>query len=108
MGLDNLVTLNQWHKWKELLIYCHLIVLPRTLHKKHIKNNILKAWVKNKTTRNYLLLHSNSNGYIFFSNTPYVNISSTKIRLLLKNNFSCPNLLPISVIHYIKKYNLYI
>ncbi|XBC37927.1 MAG: hypothetical protein U0T60_02045 [Buchnera aphidicola (Meitanaphis microgallis)] len=108
MGLDNLIHLDKWYKWKELLKWCHLIILQRSMYKLYINNKILKNWIEENITKHYFFLHNHPSGYIFFSNTPHINISSTKIRTFLKNNFSCLNLLPTSVIKYIKKYKLYI
>ncbi|XBC44642.1 MAG: hypothetical protein U0W94_02095 [Buchnera aphidicola (Schlechtendalia peitan)] len=107
MGFDNLITLNKWYKWTELLKWCHLIILTRTVHKKYIMNNTLKHWIRINTTKNCLLLHKSPSGYIFFANTPNINISSTKIRALLKNNSYYSHFLPISVANYIKKHKLY-
>ncbi|XBC42045.1 MAG: hypothetical protein U0T57_02045 [Buchnera aphidicola (Kaburagia rhusicola rhusicola)] len=108
MGSDNLITLDKWYKWKELLKWCHLIILTRYLHQPEIISNILKKWIKTHIIKNYILLQERPFGCIFFSNTPYINISSTYIRISLKNNFSCLHLLPISVINYIKTHKLYI
>ncbi|XBC43583.1 MAG: hypothetical protein U0T59_02025 [Buchnera aphidicola (Meitanaphis flavogallis)] len=108
IGSDNLITLDKWYKWKELLQWCHLIILARYLHQPNIISKILKQWIKTHIIKNYILLKERPFGHIFFSNTPYINISSTYIRTSLKNNFSCLNLLPISVINYIKTHKLYI
>jgi len=70
-------------------------------------NGILKNWMKKHITKNYYLLHDNPSGYIFFSKTPKIDISSTKIRYFLKNKFPCSHLLPIPVINYIRKHHLY-
>ncbi|XBC39115.1 MAG: hypothetical protein U0T63_02025 [Buchnera aphidicola (Nurudea shiraii)] len=108
IGFDNLINLDQWYKWNKLLKWCHLIVLSRYLKKKDIYNRNLKIWIENHKTTNYILLKQKPSGHIFFSDTPCVNISSTKIRFFLKNNLSCCNFIPISVINYIKKHKLYI
>ncbi|XBC40636.1 MAG: nicotinate-nucleotide adenylyltransferase [Buchnera aphidicola (Nurudea yanoniella)] len=108
IGLDNLINLDKWHKWNKLLEWCHLIILPRYSTKKYIKNKKLKKWIKDHKTTSYTSLYKKPFGYIFFSDTPYINISSTKIRYFLKNNLCCLNFIPISIINYIKKYKLYI
>ncbi|XBC38058.1 MAG: nicotinate-nicotinamide nucleotide adenylyltransferase [Buchnera aphidicola (Floraphis meitanensis)] len=108
IGLDNLINLDKWHQWQELLKWCHLIILRRSLNKQYTQNNILKNWIQNHATTDYSILNKNPFGHIFFSNTPYIDISSTQIRKLVKNKYSCAHLLPVSIINYIQKHKLYI
>ncbi|HXK00569.1 MAG TPA: nicotinate (nicotinamide) nucleotide adenylyltransferase, partial [Buchnera sp. (in: enterobacteria)] len=77
IGEDNLIFINQWKNWNTLLHFCHLLIFRRNIYNKNKMKPIIKKWIKKNTIKNYHLLHQYSSGLIFFSNTPYINISST-------------------------------
>jgi len=87
MGMDSLINFNSWFKWQEILNYCHLVISSQTTNKQD--------------------LHDLPCGKIYFQETSQLDISSTDIRHLLKNNHSIDYLVPQAVSHYIKKHQLY-
>lgn len=104
MGEDNLNNLNTWKDWKKILSLSHLLIFPR----RHIKKNSeLTKWIFHHTIQNSSLLHKKPHGYIFFSKTSIINISSTKIRKNYYQGKSCDGLLPKKIEKYIFLKNLY-
>ena len=87
MGEDNLVGLENW--------------------KNH--NNILKSKIyvyprENQKTKNYKLKNHKS---VIFSDAPFMRISSSEIRDLIKNNNDISHLVPDQIFEYISKNGLY-
>jgi nicotinate-nucleotide adenylyltransferase len=103
IGEDNLTFINQWKNWNTLLHFCHLLIFKRTVDNKNKMIPTIEKWIKKHTIKNYHLLHQYPSGLIFFSNTSYVQISSTNIRNNYKQGKKSTDLLPIGVEQYIKK-----
>lgn len=105
MGEDNLKYLHTWKNWKDILLYCHLLIFPRVDSK--INNYQLKKWVEYYKIKNSNLLYQKSYGFIFFSNINPINISSTQIRNNYFKGKNNDNLLPSIVNKYILLKKLY-
>lgn len=105
IGEDNLNNLNLWKNWKKILLYTHLLIIPR----QHIdtNNHELKKWIILHTTKNKNSLHQQAFGLIFFSSIPPIQISSTQIRKNFSSGKSVNGFLPISVEKYIFLKKLY-
>lgn len=105
MGYDNLQNLNLWKDWKSILLFSHLLILPR----KCVKNSDLKLekWINYHRINNAKLLINRPCGSIFFLNEPMVNINSTQIRNNYYTGKSSIGLVPLSVDRYIQLKNLY-
>lgn len=109
IGMDSLLTFKRWHRWQEILTLCHLVVncranypfdnLPAStqlLLKSHqIDKNITPQLINKKA------------GYILFPPEISCDVSSTLIRSRIKQQQSCDNLMPASVLNYINKHQLY-
>ncbi len=106
MGMDSLVNFDSWFKWQEILDYCHLIISQRPQWQPHF-NSTVQALVERCTTRDKQELHDLQCGKIYFQDTSQLDISSTKIRRLLRNAHSIDYLVPEAVNHYIKEQHLY-
>ena len=106
MGMDSLINFDSWFKWYEILDYCHLIISQRPQWHPHF-NNTIKELLQRHQTTNKLELHNLANGKIYFQETSQLDISSTEIRHLLKNNQSIDCLVPEAVNTYIKNHKLY-
>ncbi|MFM2344656.1 MAG: hypothetical protein RLZZ210_1267 [Pseudomonadota bacterium] len=126
LGFDQLINLHTWHKWQELTQYANLYILQRNsnninnlnFNKFEYKDNLLNAinqeilaWIKPKLkTINELSTSNNLSGDVILDDWQPLNISSTKVRELIKQSDwqSLEQYLDKDVIKYIIKYNLYV
>ncbi|ANZ22640.1 nicotinate-nicotinamide nucleotide adenylyltransferase [Buchnera aphidicola (Diuraphis noxia)] len=105
IGEDNLENLHLWKNWKEILLYSHLLIYPRT----HIKTNLkIKHWINSHRVTDCSLLHKKSFGLIFCSNMNTINISSSEIRDNYLKGKNPHKLLPPIVHQYILSKKLYV
>lgn len=108
LGQDSFLSLNQWYRWKELLLICHLLVFNRLCYiDKILLPNDIKFFLNKHITNDINKLYQYPSGYIFMYENPIINISATEIRKRCQQNQSCNGLLPDRVINYINKNNLY-
>ena len=87
MGEDNLVGLESWKNHSNIL-ESKIYVYPR----------------ENQKTKNYKLKNHKS---VIFSDAPFMRISSSEIRDLIKNNYDISHLVPDQIFEYISKNGLY-
>jgi nicotinate-nucleotide adenylyltransferase len=108
MGSDAFVKLNTWHRWKELLHYCHIILVQRPNTENQAKlPDALAAFLQDHYTENMDDLIEKSAGYIHMQAITPLDISATNIREALKNGQSVRYIMPVNVIEYIKTHKLY-
>jgi nicotinate-nucleotide adenylyltransferase len=108
MGADAFIHLNTWHRWQELLNYCHIVLVqrPNTSSQAKLPDN-LAILLQSHYTENLDELANNAAGYIHMQAITPLDISSTKIREALKNNANTHYLMPEQVIAYIAAHKLY-
>lgn len=106
MGMDSLIHFSSWHQWQEILNYCHLVVCFRPGWHGEF-NDTIQALLKKHQVTSVAQLHQHQAGKIYFQQTQQYAISSTQIRDNIKQKISIENLLPSSVIDYIKQHQLY-
>lgn len=106
MGCDAVLDIAQWHRWRELLDWAHIIViarpgwaLPRT--------GDVAQWLNAHRVDDVSPLRRRSAGYIAIEELRPLAISSTEIRELLAAGRSARYLLPQAVLDYIQTHNLY-
>ena len=87
MGEDNLVGLENWKNYNKIL-ESKIYVYPR----------------ENQKTKNYKLKNHKS---VIFSDAPFMRISSSEIRDLIKKNNDISHLVPDQIFEYISKNGLY-
>lgn len=88
IGSDNIHEIPKWKSYKDILKLATLAIVDRPGYSIDIPEEIKKY-----------------NPILFPS--PHWGISSSDIREKLHNGYSCKYMLPDTVIHYIKKHNLY-
>jgi nicotinate-nucleotide adenylyltransferase len=88
IGSDNLKEIMTWYNYRQILSNATLCVTHRPGYSMRIPDEIRSARIRRFPS-------------------PQWAISSTKIRQLLKNGYSCSFLIPDSVRTYIRKYSLY-
>jgi nicotinate-nucleotide adenylyltransferase len=108
MGQDSYLKLPTWHRWLELLDYCHLLVVHRADAEHKLQ---LHAEHENRLVDIVNAAHQfaeNTHGFISYLPVTPPDISSTRIREALGHAeiASIPGI-PEKVLHYIKANHLY-
>ena len=98
IGMDSFIKFKTWKNWDEFSKLIHLVVLPR-----NGDQPVSKTLTTFETVENIDKLKSNSNGHLYFSNSQMIDISSSAIRGKIAANQNLDNLLPISIINFLKK-----
>ncbi len=106
IGQDALLSLHQWHRWQSILDLCHLLVCARPGYRDTLSSE-LQQWLDSHRIFLPEQLNQRPHGYIWFADTPLLNISSTDIRRRCRQGLSCDGLLPESVSQYITLQGLY-
>lgn len=106
MGMDSLLSLNHWHRWRELLDYAHLVVSFRPGWQAQFNPEIEQLY-RQHGTRDIQRLHSRKAGAIYLFSCPQLDISSTQIRRCIKEGNNPQYLLPDPVAAYIRDKGLY-
>ncbi|GIC77818.1 nicotinate-nucleotide adenylyltransferase [Moritella sp. F3] len=106
IGLDSLNSLHTWHRWQELLSYCHLVVSYRPNYKLTLAPEVQRIFEQVQTT-NVEDLQQQKQGRILLWPSTQLEISATRIRQLIAQQQNPQYLLPDNVLSYIHKHNLY-
>ncbi len=105
IGLDSLISIDTWNNWIELFNLSNFIIFNRQGRSlSEIKNPLLLSIIKNKQ-RNLTAIHDHTQ-IMFIEYTP-INISSTEIRLKIKNKEDISKFLDPDVVDYIFSHKLY-
>jgi nicotinate-nucleotide adenylyltransferase len=109
MGSDAFSQLDSWHRWQELLQYCHMILVQRPNSQSQTKlSEQLTALLSNHYTENVQDLAEKSAGYIHMQSITAQDITATSIRERLTAGKSVRYLVPDTVLAYIQTRGLYI
>ena len=100
IGMDSFINFKTWKNWDEFSKLIHLVVLPR-----NGDQPVSKSLTTFETVENIDKLESNLSGHLYFSNSQMIDISSSTIRGKIAANQNLDNLLPISIINLLKKYD---
>lgn len=106
MGCDSLLTLEQWHRWDELLQLCHMVVIARPGWELP-KEGAVANWLQQHRSEETEPVAASANGKILIEELRPLSISSTEIRQLLAAGRSPRYLLPEPVLGYIEHNALY-
>ncbi len=107
IGQDSLLTLHKWHRWQELLNFCHLLVCKRPGYATRMETPALQAWLDAHQTQEIAHLHQQPAGSVFLADTALLPFSATEIRQRLHAGLACDDMLPASVIRSIHQLGLY-
>ena len=109
MGSDAFTKLNTWHRWQEILNYCHIILVqrPATSTDQVPLNNDLALLLQNHYTENVSDLSSQNAGFIHMQSITALSISSTAIRSTFNLKKNPRYLMPQAVIEYIEANQFY-
>tara|TARA_S200000501_G_C20809826_1_gene737843 strand:- start:377 stop:1027 length:651 start_codon:yes stop_codon:yes gene_type:complete len=108
LGADQLTNLHTWHNWKKLFSLTNICFITRpnfSIEKSDFGDELAEE-IRNRTATLKKISES-SNGYIYIEKKLKIPISSTMIRVAVKNGLSPIKFLPQKVENYIKKNNIY-
>lgn len=105
VGMDSLVTLNQWHRWRELLDYGHLVVAGRPGWCPPQQGEVAQ-WLR-QHQQDVAALRQTPQGSVALVEQTMLDISATAVRNMLAAGESTQFLLPESVRHYIEQHHLF-
>ncbi len=107
IGQDVLHAINTWYRWESLLNLCHLLVCTRPGYSETLNTPELRHWLNSHRTDKVAELSARPHGYIWFAQTPLVDICATEIRKRCRQGLGCHGLVPEAVRQYIEQYQLY-
>lgn len=113
MGSDAFMKFHTWHRWKELLKLCHIVLVNRPIDKKPVDKppqalvDELQTLLHNYYTEHHDDLIQSSAGHITMQAVTALDISATAIRAQFSLGKSARYLMPDAVIDYIVKHQLY-
>jgi nicotinate-nucleotide adenylyltransferase len=107
IGMDSLLTFTSWHRWENILKYCHIVVNTRPEYDLKKLSRICHHSLSQYFIDNMSELNSTQSGKIIFHQHANIDISSTDIRQQLNAKIFDENKLSSGVIKYIKQHQLY-
>ena len=107
MGADAFNTLHTWHRWQSLLDYVHLVIAERPGVTPMPEHAVLRTLLDQHAVNEVAAMHTLRSGKIFRLQIPWLDISSTRIRDMLRMQHQPAYLLPDGVIDYIHTHHLY-
>ncbi len=109
MGSDAFAEFDSWHRWQEILQYCHIALVERpNIQLADALRTELQSLLRNHYAEHPEKLSSCPAGYINIQRITALDISATAIRKHLALGRSTRYLLPDKVIDYIEKQKLYL
>ncbi len=102
IGLDSLHSFTTWKNWENILSLCSLLVLERKLNDGLGLNKELESKIS-PDYDDFFLGH----GKILILKNDLINISSTDVRLKIKNNENLTDMVDDQVLEYISNKSLY-
>jgi nicotinate-nucleotide adenylyltransferase len=106
IGCDALLSIDQWHRWQELLDWAHIVIIARPGWDLP-SMGALSRWLQRHSLENTSGLRQQPAGGILVEELRPLAISSTEIRDLLAAGQSARYLLPQTVLEYIETHALY-
>jgi nicotinate-nucleotide adenylyltransferase len=111
MGMDSFMQLESWYRWQDLFNLCHIVVCQRPGWTLDDESNMAK--LLGQLSKTWPLIEKNTGliqhktGHIFPVEIAEQDVSSTDIRDKIRRGDDLTQLLPASIIAYIKDNNLY-
>ena len=106
IGMDALLGLDRWRRWRELADLCHIVVAARPGWAPP-QSGAVAALVNERLTEEAEILRARPAGRLLFCPVTSLDISASRIRALLAAGKSPRFLLPDAVLDYIRAMNLY-
>ena len=106
VGMDAFRGLPTWHRWRELLDHCHIVVMTRP-DAGFPGEGDLADLVSQRRSHDAGLLRDQSSGLLWFQEVTQLEISATRLRAMLASGEPADFLLPAGVLAYIHKEDMY-
>ena len=106
LGMDAYLKFCQWHRYKEILSYCHLMLLQRPGYNLP-ESGCEKDYLDSCRVKDIALLADTACGSIYLSNLEKIDISSTQIRKTITDGEQPRYAIPGNIWSYIKRNKLY-
>jgi len=106
VGMDAFRGLPTWHRWHELLNYCHIVVMTRP-KAKFPETGELAEYIQLHRARDAAMLRTQATGLLWFQEVTQLEISATRLRGLLAAGEQADFLLPAEVLDLIHIQGLY-
>ncbi len=103
MGQDAFNGIEQWHCWRRLFDYAHIVVMTRPGYQKQISSE----WLHEKLTQTAPEVRHKPSGLLYFHTVTPLDISSSNIRALIRAGRQAKFLMPDNVIQAIDQQKLY-
>lgn len=109
MGSDAFTKFDTWHRWQEIISFCHIALVqrPQLRGHEHKLSKSLETFLHNHYSENGDDLHLQAAGFVTMRQITALDISSTAIRHALQHGDSVRYLMPDNVIQYIQQQKLY-
>ena len=106
LGLDSLLGLPSWHRWRELTDYAHLIVSARPGWQAELPEE-LAIFVSDHQAPSPQAIHERLAGYMVWMQNQPVALSATELRARIASGELPTALLPQKVAEYIRDERIY-
>ncbi len=106
MGFDAVDKLDTWHRWQDLLEYCHIVIIARPGWLLP-ERGVVADWLRRHRTDDVEQLAARPAGLVLVETLRPLAIASTDIRAELAAGRSARYLLPGAVLDYIESNGLY-
>ena len=106
IGMDGLVNLADWYRWRELLDFAHIVVAARPGWRQPAEG-VVARWLDDKLEHDVAVLKAEPSGKVLIREMTLLPVSSTEIRSVLSSGLSARYLLPDAVLDYIVRHQLY-
>lgn len=107
MGMDSLMSLNQWYQWQDIIKHAHIVVMPRSGVPFEPQDSELKRFIEQHRVYQPGTLTEDPDGKLYIAQTPLIDISATELRSQLHERPASPPI-PTAVYEYIKANKLYL
>ena len=106
LGMDAFAALHTWHRWQQLIELTHIVVAHREAHHLPVTGAVMDLFERHKTT-DLQDLQRMPAGRIVLQPIPLLDISASRIRMLIASGRDPRYLLPEPVVALINQHNLY-
>lgn len=107
IGMDSLVNLASWHRWRDLTDFAHLVVVARPGWQTPDAGPVAE-WLRDKLLNDTECLKAEPSGRVLVREMTLLPISSTEVRSDLAAGRSVRYLVPDPVLDYIHQHRLYL